>query len=484
MKRNFLIVSIVFLGLGLILLTLPVAAQQNQGKEIELKTLGRAPLAPNLQTTDEVRLVLKKNNEAIGRALDCFPGGALGEAVYLKLYENVDSFVMQLQQIPVGQKMDWMIYRNGGLLKNVRWVGNAPIDAFVFDVEAEGKLFQFAVPLRCGNISLISMKEIPIPAPVVQPEPQPKTEVEKPISPTPPAVIQAPAPTPAPALSAPIKAKKRWSPTVKFKVGSGWAKTTMPANQNLEGRVDFFTLIPDEMSLFYCEEGTAAWLYSPTKDIPFTLGEQIGLHTQLQNTSIKKYQPFFAGLELEIAKNFFVTADYFHIGKFQLQKHSLSDFMSITELRLLGEYDSTSGSADGCTPTYVYYIGLERQRREQLIQQDIRIEEWSVGVKFELKLAKKFYVAPAAGVTWQEQRGTREVTEAVTKMYPFKEEALEPQQVVSSAEKIKTSVAHPYVGASVELYCFQVEARYLMKKFNEEVYTSPWRVQGALVLRF
>jgi hypothetical protein len=322
------------------------------------------------------------------------------------------------------------------------------------------------------------MQEIPIPAPVVQPEPQPKTEVEKPISPTPPAVIQAPAP-------APIKVRKRWSPTVKFKVGSGWAKTTMPANQNLEGRTDFFSLIPDEMSLFYCEDGTAAWLYTPTEDIPFYLGEGIGLHTQLQGISIKKYQPFFAGLELEIAKNFFVTADYFHIGKFHLQRYSLEEVMFIKELRLLGEYTAGSSSSSECPPpTYVYYLGLERQCREQLVQQDIRVEEWSVGLKCEVKLAKKFYVAPAAGVTWQEQRGTRERTEVISKMYPFQEESLEPQQVVSTVEKVKNSVAHPYVGASVEAYFFQVEVRYLMKKFNEEVYTSPWRVQGALVLRF
>jgi len=478
MKRNFLIVSIVFLGIGLVLLTLPVAAQQSQGKEIELKTLGRAPLAPYLQTEEEVRIVLKKYNEEIGKALEYFPGGALGEAVYLQLYERVDMLSIQCQQIPVDTKMLWMIYWNGGLLKNVRWVGNAPIDAFVFDVEAEGKLFRFAVPIRCGNVSLISMQEIPIPAPV-QPEPQFQPQPEKAKQPvvTPPVMVQAPAP-------APIKAQKRWSPIVKFKIGSGWAKTTLPLNQDLENRVDFFSLIPKEMSLFYCEEGTAAWLYTPTKDIPFTLGEQIGLHTQLQSTSTKKYQPFFAGLELEIAKNLFLTGDYFHIGKFQLQKHSLSDFMSITELRLLGEYDSTSGSEVGCTPTYVYYVGLERQRREQLIVQEVRIEEWSVGLKYEVKLAKKFYVAPAAGVTWQEQRGTRERTEVISKMYPFKEEATEPKSIFSSAEKIKTSVAHPYVGASVEIYFVQVEARYLMKKFNEEICTSPWRVQGSFVLRF
>jgi len=186
-------------------LTLPVAAQQSQGKEIELKTLGRAPLAPYLQTEEEVRIVLKKYNEEIGKALDHFPGGSLAEAVYVKLYEQIDGLVIQRQHIPVGQKIYWMLYSKGRLLKNVRWVGNAPIDTFVFEVEAEGKLFQFAVPLRCGNISLISMKEIVVQS-EAQSQPQPERKVEQPV--VPPAVIQAPAPTPAPALSAPIKAKK------------------------------------------------------------------------------------------------------------------------------------------------------------------------------------------------------------------------------------------------------------------------------------
>ncbi len=78
----------------------------------------------------------------------------------------------------------------------------------------------------------------------------------------------------------------------------------------------------------------------------------------------------------------------------------------------------------------------------------------------------------------------REVTEAVTKMYPFKEQSLEPQEVVSTVEKVKNSTAHPYVGASVELYCFQVEARYLLKEFTDAAKTSPWRVQGNFALRF
>jgi len=482
MKRLFFGIFLIFSLI--VLLTLPMAAQQSQGKEIELKTLGRAPLAPYLQTVDEVRSVLKKNTEAVGRALDYFPGGALAEAVYLKLYEQIDNLSIQQQKIPVGQKMYWMIYRNGGLLKNVRWVGDSPIDAFTFEVKAEGKIFQFMVPIRCGNVSLVSIKEIPVTsapvtsAPVVRPEPQsqpqPEPKVEKPVA-TPPAMVQAPAP---------VKTSKHWSPTVKFKVGSGWAKTTMPLDQNLEGRVDFFSLIPEEMNLFYCEEGTAAWLYSPTKDIPLALGEQIGLHTALQTSSTKKMQPFFAGLELEFLRHIFVTADYFRVGKFQWREYSLVDLMTIAELRLLGDYASTSGSEVGCNPTYVYYVGLDRQRREQLIEQDIRVEEWSVGLKYELKLVKKFYVAPSAGVTWQEQRGTWMMTEGVTRMYPFKEEALEPQEVVSTVEKVKNSTAHPYVGASVEFYFFQVEARYLFKEFTDAVKTSPWRVQGSLVLRF
>ncbi|HOV88467.1 MAG TPA: hypothetical protein PLB74_00135, partial [Candidatus Paceibacterota bacterium] len=418
MKKFSLVVFLVFV---MVLLALPMAAQQNQGREIELKTLGRAPLAPYLQTVDEVRIVLKKNNEAIGKALDYFPGGALAEAVYLKLYEQIDALSIRRQQIPVGQKMFWMIYRNGGLLKDVRWVGDGPMDVFVFEVEAEGKSFLFAVPIRCGNVALMEMKEIPVsaPTPVVQPEPQPQQpeqKIEQPII-APPAAVQSPVP---------VKATKHWSPTVKFKIGSGWAKTTMPLDQNLEGRVDFFSLIPEEMNLFYCEEGTAAWLYTPTKDIPLVLGEQIGLHTQLQSMSSKKYQPFFAGLELEIAKNLFLTGDYFHVGKFQLQEYSLVDLMTIAELRLLGDYRTSDHSQETacCNPTYVYYVGFDRQRREQLVQQDIRIEEWSVGLKYEIKLAKRFYVSPAAGVTWQEQRGTWMMTEGVTRMYPFKEEAL------------------------------------------------------------
>lgn len=74
-------------------------------------------------------------------------------------------------------------------------------------------------------------------APVVQPEPQfqpqPEPKVEKPVT-TPPAMVQAPAP---------VKTSKHWSPTVKFKVGSGWAKQIMPLDQNWRGRVDFFSLI-------------------------------------------------------------------------------------------------------------------------------------------------------------------------------------------------------------------------------------------------
>ncbi|MDD3614098.1 MAG: hypothetical protein PHF40_00020 [Candidatus Pacebacteria bacterium] len=473
MKKSSLVV---FLIVGLVVLMLPMAAQQNQGGEIELKTLGRAPLAPHLQTADEVRSVLKKNTEAVGRALDYFPGGALGESVYLKLYEQIDNLPIQQQKIPVGQKMYWMLYRNGGLLKGVRWAGNSSIDAFVFELEAEGKLFQFAVPIRCGNVALMEMKEIPVaPAPVTIVQPEPKLQPQAEPKPTSPMIVQSPAPTPV--------VIKHWSPTVKFKIGSGWAKTTMPLDQNLESRVDFFSLIPAEMSLFYCEDGTAAWLYSPTQDIPFTLGEQIGLHTALQTSSTKKMQPFFAGLELEFLRHVFVTADYFRVGKFQLEEYSLVDLMSITELRLLGSYSGTG--LESCPPpTYVYYVGLERQRREQLIRQDIRIEEWSVGLKYEIKLAKRFYVAPAAGVTWQEQRGTRQRTEVLTDLYPFQERALAPSQTTETLEKIKNSVAHPYVGASVEVCFFQAEIRYLFKDFNEEIFTSPWRVQGSLVLRF
>lgn len=64
---------------------------------------------------------------------------------------------------PVGATMDWMAYRPGvangntapHALKNFRWAGAAPFEAFLFRVTNNGKTYTFVVPKPCGNIGVM-----------------------------------------------------------------------------------------------------------------------------------------------------------------------------------------------------------------------------------------------------------------------------------------------------------------------------------------
>jgi opacity protein-like surface antigen len=95
--------------------------------------------------------------------------------------------------------MEWMaLKRSGtpGLLRNVRWVGQQPFDAFQITVEAAGYSYTFAVPKVCGNLALVSRTASPVvrraePAPRPAPAPPPAPVVHAapppPVIPTPPA---------------------------------------------------------------------------------------------------------------------------------------------------------------------------------------------------------------------------------------------------------------------------------------------------------
>lgn len=60
---------------------------------------------------------------------------------------------------PVGGTMPFMAYRPGGAahaLKNFRWAGDAPFDAFMFRVYSRGTTYTVIMPKPCGNISLLA----------------------------------------------------------------------------------------------------------------------------------------------------------------------------------------------------------------------------------------------------------------------------------------------------------------------------------------
>jgi len=469
---------IVFLMVFLVLVSVTVQAQQ----EIVLKQLGRAPLSPYLQSAEEAKILLKKVNEEVGRALDWFPGGALGEAVYAALYEQLPNLKLEQVQVPVGQRMVWMLYSKGRLLKGLRWEGSEPFQAYQFEVITEGKIFTFIVPLRCGNIALVGMRE----APVVAPQPQSVPASPSP-APQPPASQSAPEPAPVKPAIAP-RCVQSWSPTLKIKVGAGWGGMTFPVPVDSQTqRIDFFSLVPSTDTVAYCPEGTAIWYYTSSDSTPFALNQHINLwQHQVEHIERKKVFPFYAEIEMEIWQNIFVSGSFFQLGKYASSNYVGKEQMVIDEIRFLGSYYSFGSTGNSnCSQTNVYYIGLHREWNELLVREEARIQEFTAGLKYQLKLGKKFFVEPEVGMLWQVRRGNRITDTTQSKLYPFKEEPLVKEVVTEVVEKIKTTTSSPYVGIALEAGPFFVQARRaFLKKENDLLKISPWRIQGGILLKF
>ncbi len=438
--------------------------------EVLLKTLGRAPLAAYLSSEDELRSVLKKHNEEIGRALDFFPGGALGEEVYIELYKSVDEMPIWEEKIPIGQRICWMIYKNGGLLKNVRWMGNDPIDAFVFEIKAGGKEFKFATPLRCGNISLVSMREIPVEK-VQTEESQPKPQKPK-VQKKPQEEIISPS-QPQPVIK-PELVKK--NPNWKVKIGAGWNQMNASSLEH-EEKTDFSSLIPKEDDFFYCEDGLAAWLYTPGgKGSPFSNGQKINLRKQIYDFESKQSGiPIFISVERQLIDNFYVGINFFHMGKFNIQYKEANESIFVNEMRFLGNYEIDNVD--------VYYVGFNRQRNELMVNEELSINEIAGEAKYEISVFKDFSILPLAGLTWQIQKGEIKKTELVTQLYPFREEVISTENIDIPLERIKENYFHHYLGMEIEFSYFFLRGKYCFGDFSKQ-YNSPWEIQGGVSISF
>jgi len=113
--------------------------------------------------------------------------------------------------------MEWMaLKRSGtpGLLRNVRWVGQQPFEAYQITLEAAGYSYTFVIPKVCGNLALVSRTA----APVVERREPPPPAPEPP--PPPPAVVQAAPPPPPPPAPAPVVAERTYPWMVTGFIGS------------------------------------------------------------------------------------------------------------------------------------------------------------------------------------------------------------------------------------------------------------------------
>lgn len=112
-----------------------------------------------------------------------------------------DGVLVSCQVYP-GTTMEWMAYRPKGkvdrLLK-LRWAADKPFEAYAFRVTKNSKIYTFVIPVVCGNLTLLSVADVPIPPPPSRPP----VTIVPPIT-VPPIVVPPPAPEPTPPAAEPF----------------------------------------------------------------------------------------------------------------------------------------------------------------------------------------------------------------------------------------------------------------------------------------
>jgi len=150
----------VFVALMLIVLTAATFAQPKKLKSIGLYTLVR--IRGSVPTQEVMKLLVERY------AGDIKTGFDLADAtdLYLPFMDQLKSATFEEKSLPVGDTLQWMLFRAGGQVKVVRdveWDGKKPLDVFVFNVKKDFKNYEFVMPRPCGNISLRSVTEIEMP---------------------------------------------------------------------------------------------------------------------------------------------------------------------------------------------------------------------------------------------------------------------------------------------------------------------------------
>jgi hypothetical protein len=191
-----------------------------QTPEIAVRTLG----GPNrfsgpMHSVDDLRTMANANRPQIISALGQAGLGDISD----KVIDTLTTGYISDTVVSPGTHFDWMaLKRSGraGVLRNLRWTGRDPFDAFQFSVESNGYNYTFIVPKICGNFALVSRTAVVAAAPAPPPPPPP---------PPPPAPEPAPEPPPAPAPPPPpppapvaVATERYYHWNVTGFVGSQW----------------------------------------------------------------------------------------------------------------------------------------------------------------------------------------------------------------------------------------------------------------------
>lgn len=148
----------IFLVIGLfILLSLTSFAETKKLKRIGRYTLVR--IKGEIPTAEVMKTVLDRYTGDIKYGFDLAGYGDL----FLPFLEQIKAASFEERELPVGDKLMWMLYRARGRVKvveDLEWAGQEPLPVFSFMVKKDYKHYEFIMPKPCGNIALRKVEEI------------------------------------------------------------------------------------------------------------------------------------------------------------------------------------------------------------------------------------------------------------------------------------------------------------------------------------
>jgi hypothetical protein len=157
MKNKKVIFILVFL---LAVLVLGTYAQTKK-----LKSIGQYPLVRirgSVPTQEVMKRLVDRYAADIKYGFDMAGAGDL----YLPFMDQVKSANFEEKSLPVGDTVQWMLFRSQGKVKvarDIEWAGKAPLDVFSFTVAKDNKAYEFVMPRPCGNIALRNVTELELP---------------------------------------------------------------------------------------------------------------------------------------------------------------------------------------------------------------------------------------------------------------------------------------------------------------------------------
>jgi hypothetical protein len=144
----------------------------------EWTAIGNHPFCrPPLESQDQLR------DLALSEKRDLQKGFA--DAGYAHLYQEFERQVetAEVNQVTVqpGEKLRFMLYRTKGkgpvkVAKEVTWRGKEAFQAYRFDVDHEGRRYEFLVPKGCGNFALRNISAVPAAPVTTKTEPAPTNQ--------------------------------------------------------------------------------------------------------------------------------------------------------------------------------------------------------------------------------------------------------------------------------------------------------------------